>query len=326
MIKNSRILILGGAGFIGFHLSKTLSQEKLNNKIYLVDNFQRGLKDKNFKDLLKKKNVIFKNYDLTKKILLKNKNFDYVFQLSAIVGVKNVIRKSFDTLEKNVKIHFNCIEFCKKQKKLKKLIFFSTSEVFLGSLEKKKLKIPSPENNQIILPDLEKPRSSYMLSKIYCEALLHHSQLNFLILRPHNIYGERMGYSHVIPEIVNKIVKIKNFSEFKVDNIKHKRSFCYVKDAIFQIINLALSKKTKCNIFNIGNEKEEITIEILVKTLALILNKKIKLKNIVSNDSSPARRCPDMKKTKKIIGKLNYTSLKSGCKKYIKWYLNEKKL
>jgi len=140
MIKNSRILILGGAGFIGFHLSKTLSQEKLNNKIYLVDNFQRGLKDKNFKDLLKKKNVIFKNYDLTKKILLKNKNFDYVFQLSAIVGVKNVIRKSFDTLEKNVKIHFNCIEFCKKQKKLKKLIFFSTSEVFLGSLEKKNSK------------------------------------------------------------------------------------------------------------------------------------------------------------------------------------------
>ena len=100
MINNKKILILGGAGFIGYHLSKFLSHKKFNNTIYILDNFQRGVKDKNFNELLKKKNVRFKKTDLSKKIPLKDKNFHYVFQLSAIVGVKNVITKSFDTLEK----------------------------------------------------------------------------------------------------------------------------------------------------------------------------------------------------------------------------------
>ena len=49
MINNKNILILGGAGFIGFHICKVLSSEKLNNKIVIIDNFQRGSKDKSFK-------------------------------------------------------------------------------------------------------------------------------------------------------------------------------------------------------------------------------------------------------------------------------------
>ena len=55
MINNKKILILGGAGFIGYHLSKFLSHKKFNNTIYILDNFQRGVKDKNFNELLKKK-------------------------------------------------------------------------------------------------------------------------------------------------------------------------------------------------------------------------------------------------------------------------------
>ena len=188
------------------------------------------------------------------------------------------------------------------------------------------MKLPSPENNQIILPSLDNPRTSYMLSKLYCEALLHQSGLNYIILRPHNIYGERMGYSHVIPEIVRKIFQIQNFSKLKVSNINHRRAFCYIDDAITQILNLTKSSKTNCEVYNIGNGQKETTIKSLVKILSLKLKKNITIINLKSKDSSPHRRCPDMTKTEKIIGKRNLTSLELGCKKYIDWYYNEKNL
>ena len=57
MINNKKILILGGAGFIGYHLSKFLSHKKFNNTIYILDNFKKVLKDKNFNELLKKKKM-----------------------------------------------------------------------------------------------------------------------------------------------------------------------------------------------------------------------------------------------------------------------------
>jgi nucleoside-diphosphate-sugar epimerase len=64
--------------------------------------------------------------------------------------------------------------------------------------------IPTPEDTLLALPGLDQPRTSYMLSKIYGEAMVRHSGVPFTILRPHNIYGPRMGSSHVIPELLQK--------------------------------------------------------------------------------------------------------------------------
>ena len=64
-----------------------------------------------------------------------------------------------------------------------------------------------------------------------------------------------MGYSHVIPEIVRKIFQIQNFSKLKVSNINHRRAFCYIDDAITQILNLTKSSKTNCEVYNIGMAK-----------------------------------------------------------------------
>ena len=76
MIKNKKILITGGAGFIGYHLSKKLV---FDNKITILDNLQRGKKDKYFKDLIKSKNVKFIKLDLTKKIEIKKMNMTTYF-------------------------------------------------------------------------------------------------------------------------------------------------------------------------------------------------------------------------------------------------------
>ena len=88
----TKILIIGGAGFIGFALAKRLSK-KLSNEVIILDNLSRGKLDNEFLKLLKKKNVKFLKKDLTKRLNLNRRDFDYIFQFAAIVGVRNVYLK-----------------------------------------------------------------------------------------------------------------------------------------------------------------------------------------------------------------------------------------
>ena len=124
-MKNNRILITGAAGFIGFHLSEKLI--KLGYKLTLIDNFSRGKKDKSFLNLTKKK-INFFNHDLKKKINIKN-NYNYIFHCAAKIGVKNISKAPYESIETNLISTLNVINFVKNSKKKTKLIFFSTSEV-----------------------------------------------------------------------------------------------------------------------------------------------------------------------------------------------------
>ena len=150
-----KILILGGAGFIGFHLAKKLS---ISNHILIVDNLSRGKLDKDLKELLKNRNVKFRRLDITNaKIKLAN-NFDFVFNFTAIVGVQNVNLKPDQVLEKNVLMQLASIKIAQSQKKLKKFIFSSTSEIYSGSLNNNLIKFPTPEDNLICLNKLDNPQ------------------------------------------------------------------------------------------------------------------------------------------------------------------------
>ena len=318
----SKILIIGGAGFIGKSLIENYIKKKLN-KIDVIDNFSRGKNDDFIKSLKNNKNIRVLKIDLSSKNKLNLKklssNYDYIYQLAAILGVKNVIDNPEDVLIKNLEIQKNSILIAKKQKKLKKFVFFSTSEVHIGSLKYLKMKFPTKEFFPIALDRLNNPRTSYSLSKIYGEALLHHSKLKYLILRPYNIYGPRMGMSHVIPQVLQKINEAKKF--IYVFSPNHSRSFCFIDDAVKQIINLTHKKKLISSVHNIGNNKEEIKIRNLIKILKKISNKEeLKVKYIKDkNLNSPHRRVP-------YINKINmknhkFTSLFEGCKITYNWYL-----
>ena len=317
----NKILVIGGAGFIGKNIIEHYAKNK-RNKIDVIDNFSRGQNDKFLKKILLNKNIKILKLDLSSsRINLKNlkNNYDYIYQLAAILGVENVLNNPEKVLVNNYQIQYNSILIAKRQLKLKKFIFFSTSEVHIGSLKHLKVKFPTKENFPIALDDLYNPRTSYSLSKIYGEALLHFSKLDYIILRPYNIYGPRMGMSHVIPQILKKIIKEKKF--INVFSPNHSRSFCFIDDAIKQIINLTHNNKIKNSVHNIGNDKGEIKIKDLVKILVKICSKeKLKLKFKNKNISnSPKRRVPYINNNYQ--KNINFTPLRKGCEITYDWYL-----
>jgi UDP-glucose 4-epimerase len=317
-----RILIIGGAGFIGGHLLKKLLNDKKIFKIDIIDNFSRAKEDKFLKDLAKDKRVsILKENIITiKEHKFRKKNYEIIFQFGAILGVKNVINNPEKVLINNFLIMKKSIEIAKKQKKLKKFVFLSTSEVYAGSLENFKIRFPTPESSPLALTNILNSRTSYMLSKIYCEAMCIHSNLRYLILRPHNIYGPRMGFSHVIPELIKKVSSLKKNNSLELGSFNHQRAFCYIDDAVNQIYLITKSKIIN-EIFNIGNSQEEISIiNLCKKILELSFRKDIKIIKKNVNNFSPIRRLPAMNKIFRYIKKLEFTKLECGLIKTLNWY------
>ena len=322
-MAKKKILVIGGAGFLGYHISKKL-MKKFN--IHIVDNLSRGKLDKDLLKLIKTKNVKFYKKDLSKNINLNSfsKNYTYIFQFAAIVGVKNVLSSPFKVIEQNFNIQTNSIKIAMKQKKLSKFLFTSTSEVHLGNVYKNKINFPTKEEDEIILPDIKEPRSTYMMSKILGELMLHNSNLKFLIFRPNNIFGERMGMSHVIPELVNKFLNSKKNSSVIINNHSHSRSFCYIDDAVHQMIKLTFSKSLN-QTFNIGNDKNLIKIIDLAKMIRkLTARNDVKIKKGKFVDGSPKKRLPSLKKIK-LLFRINFKkNLKKHCINTINW--NKKKI
>ena len=313
-----KYLITGGAGFIGIKLVEKLLKNK-ENKIYIIDNLSRKTDNKKLLDILKNKNIKLIQKDLSLiSNYLKIYDFDYIYHFAAILGVKKVIDNPFITLKDNILTTINLINFSIKQKKLKKICFTSTSEVYAYSLKKKLAKYPTPEDIDFLISKDFNPRSSYLLSKIVGEYLINYSKLNFVIFRPHNIFGPQMGFAHVIPQLTQKILN-HNKRKIIIHNAKHKRTFCNIEFAIDLIFNIFYKKKLTNKTFNIGSPEKEISIMELAQKIKKILNSKNQL--ISSNsekDSSPEKRKPDMKRS------LNYSKInhnfEKGLKETVLWY------
>jgi UDP-glucose 4-epimerase len=314
-----KVLITGGAGFIGHHLALNLL--KNGYKVDLVDNFARGIKDIPLNELSKKDGVNLFNIDLLNKRELNElgKEYSLIFHLAAIIGVQFVLKAPFDVLTKNVQLLENTISIAKDQKQLDRFVFTSTSEVYAGTLKHFNMKIPTPESTPLTLTELSENRTSYMLSKIYGEVLCLHSGLPVTIVRPHNFYGPRMGLSHVVPELFKKAFFSEN-NKIEVFSPDHKRTFCYITDAVEMMRTLAETETSIGQAFNIGNETPEISIEELAKKIISITGKNLSINPGPTTAGSPQRRCPDMSKTIGVTGYKPQIDLDNGLQRTFDWY------
>ena len=314
-----KILITGGAGFIGCHLANKLLEG--NYQIDLIDNFSRGVHDRDLAVLSGNKRVNLINIDLLDPKIVEqyNTNYSYIYHLAAIIGVQHVLKSPFSVLQNNFTLLQNAICVARRQKKLERFLFASTSEVYAGTLDYYGIKFPTPEITPLTIGELTRPRTSYMLSKIYGEAMCYHSSLPMTIIRPHNFYGPRMGLSHVIPELMKKVMDADN-GYLDVASVEHKRTFCYIEDAVKMIQLLAETTEADGRTYNIGNDDNEITMGELAHKIINLTGKSVVVNPLPPTPGSPERRLPDISKLKKTITYNKQYSLEKGLQETFVWY------
>ena len=317
-----RVLITGGAGFIGGHLAASLSASGAS--IEIVDNFARGIKDA-FLDRLVvdgQGRVRLVEADLLAPGALDDLavSYDYIYHLAAIIGVQHVLARPYDVLSANVVMTDRVIALARRQPSLKRLVFASTSEIYAGTLLAGALPIPTPESAPLVLPPLDHPRTSYMLSKIYGEAMCHASGVPVTIIRPHNVYGPRMGLSHVIPELLKKAYAAAEGSALEVFSADHRRTFCFIDDAVPLMRGAAESPDGAGVAVNVGTTSPEVTIGELAALIVDAVGKPLRLTPGATTPGSPSRRCPDTSLVDQLSGHRTRVSLADGIARTFAWY------
>jgi nucleoside-diphosphate-sugar epimerase len=317
-----RILITGGAGFVGFHLATELSAQP-EDELTLVDNFVRGRQDPDLEGLLKKSNVRLVSADVTRPETFENlgTGYDEVYHLAAIIGVRNVLERPHEVVRVNAVSTLLLLDwFCRGGGT--KLLFSSTSEAYAWTQCFHQLPIPTPEDVPLALTDLSRPRASYAGSKIFGELAVNQYcriySKSFVIVRYHNVYGPRMGYEHVIPELYLRAAGGE--SPLVVYSAEHRRAFCYASDAVAATVAAMRSPAADGLVLNVGDDREDVEIA----RLARVILRQAGLKEDILPQPAPhdpiKRRCPDISRARKLLGYEPRTDLETGVARTIAWY------
>lgn len=261
-----KILITGGAGFIGSHLAEACLER--GDDVYIIDDLSTGSLD-NLKHLEQNdshRNRLFVHVDsiLNQDTLLELTGIcDVIFHLAAAVGVRYILDKPLDTIKINIRGTENVLELASKFKK--KVLIASSSEVY-----GKHLHAPLVETDNIIYGPSSKFRWSYAASKLMDEftALAYYRTkgLSVVVARLFNTVGPRQtgAYGMVIPTLIGQALRGERLTVF--GDGRQTRTFTYVKDVVSALMGLVDSENTAGEVFNIGGI-EEISMRTLAKRI-----------------------------------------------------------
>lgn len=318
MIKNKRIFITGGAGFIGSTLIGTLVED---NEIVVYDTCERNsLKDRLY---INHKNLTLVHGDI-QDISSLNKEMrgaQIVVHAAAIAGIDNTLRNPVRTMRVNMLGTANALEAAVSVGTVERFMDFSTSEVFGSHAFKVE------ESFQTVTGAVGEARWTYAVSKLAGEHLTHayHRQyeLPTVTVRPFNIYGPGQIGEGAIQIFIRKALVNDDIYIFGDGN--QIRAWCYVDDMVEGIL-LALTREEAIGeSFNIGNARAVTTIYGLAQVVCRVLNSK---SNIIFRDPLSADielRIPSVDKAKQLIGYQAKVDLDEGISRTAEWYCQHMK-
>ena len=319
MAKYTRIVILGAAGFIGYHIAKNLADEG-KCEILLVDSFIRGTNDDDFIELSGLQNVSFVELDLSKDSSFSDlfRKGDLVINCAALNGTQNFYQVPLDVMLNTGISAFFAARYAALAQ-VNKYIYLGSSESYAGGVNLGFVDVPTSEGVPLVIEDVENVRWSYSLGKTFGEVACYSASsqldLNFQILRIHNIYGPRMGNKHVIPDLIEKFTS----GNMDVPGYSESRAFMYIDDLVGVVRFLIANELNNIRLLNVGSQTETL-IKTLAEKIAKALDIDKAIKALDSWPGSVKRRLPDTSLLRSIYT-FEETHLDKGLDKTISWYL-----
>lgn len=308
-----RILITGGAGFIGSHLSKKHIEK--DDEVYVVDNLVTGSK-LNVENLLKHPHFHFIEADILTFDFSTLPSVDYIYHLASPASPIQYKKYAIETLRTNSEGTYNVLEFMRKSKS-KSFVITSTSEVY---------------GDPLVHPQTEEywgnvnpngVRSCYDEAKRYAEALVmtyyRKYNLDLRIARLFNTYGPHMEKNdgRVVSNFVMQALTNKPITIYGIGT--QTRSFCYIDDTAEGLYRLVSTPDIAGSVVNLGNPVEKTIAELasIVKTMTGSKSDII-LTPIDADD--PKKRKPDISKAKKFLKWKPTVTLEEGLQKTISYF------
>ena len=307
MKLSKKILVTGGAGFIGSHLCKALLSRKI--EVYVIDNLSTGSLT-NIEEFIDDTNFHFVQADLCDGILF-NESFDWICHLASPASPDAYRREPIATLRVNTEGTRLVLEYARQCNA--KVLFASTSEVYGDP------KMHPQKEDYWGNVNCYGERSCYDEGKRCAEALCYaYAQtygVRIQIIRIFNTYGPRMQATdgRVICNFLEQISQGKTLSIY--GNGEQTRCFQYIDDLLAAIMRI-LSMEVCTSPMNIGNP-EECSILELAKLLCELTSSDLELKYFSMPLDDPSRRCPDISFAQQALGWSPRVSLREGLLKLI---------
>lgn len=317
MIKNKKIFITGGAGFIGSTLIGCLIDD---NKITVYDDFRRdALHGKPYAD---HPNLAIVNGDVLDLQLLRKsmERAQIVVHCAAIAGIDTVIKKPTETMRINMIGTANVLQAAREIEDLQRLIDFSTSEVFGQSAFR------AEENHITHIGAVGEARWTYAVSKLAGEHLTKAYNEEFgmptVTLRPFNIYGPGQVGEGALKIFIQRALKNEEIQIHGDGN--QIRAWCYIDDFIDGLLLAMTHPDAIGESFNIGNARAVLTIYGLAQTVLRVLDSSSPIRFTQKDYADVELRVPSVAKAKKLIGFEAKVDLEKGVQRTAEFYKGQK--
>lgn len=312
---SNRVVVTGGAGFIGAYLVKRLVHDGWN--VAVVDTMVRGDASR-FAEVAS--DVELFTCDVRDQDALETafKGAEVVMHLAAVNGTENFYKQPELVLEVGM-LGMLAVANAGRNVGVPDVVVASTAEVYQTPSV-----IPTPETIPLMLPDSLNPRYSYGGGKIVSELIAfnygqdHYRKVQ--VFRPHNIFGPNMGWKHVEPQFIMRALACQDAGDaaFPIQGDgSETRSFCYVDDCVEGILTM-YQKGGHREIYHIGSD-EEMTIRELAERIGKIVGVDIDILPGELPKGGTKRRCPDISKMR-ALGWSPRVSLDDGLERTVAWY------
>lgn len=310
-----KIIVTGGAGFIGSHLTEALL--KKGEEVWIVDNFNSyynpKFKRENIKHLLNKKNLKIIEEDILEKDvlekLLAKHQFDKIVHLAASVGVRNSIISPDLYARNNIEGTKRMLMLAHKFN-IKHFIFASSSSVY-----GKKSPRPFKENN-VVVSKLNPYAASKKAAEELCEEFHKKYGISITVFRFFTVYGPK-GRPDMAPYIFTESILKEDPIRIYGDG-SSQRDFTYIQDLVNGIL-AGIEKSLPYEVFNLGSSSP-IDLLSFIGIIEDITEKKAKIKFEKIFSPEMKNTFANIQKAEKLLGYKPKTDIKEGMESFIKWY------